>query len=39
MCALIDDTPVNITAAAALGMTTHLYRTPTALRTFLTELA
>jgi putative hydrolase of the HAD superfamily len=39
MCALIDDTPANITAAAALGMTTHLYRTPTALRTFLSELA
>ena len=36
-CALVDDTPAN-TSAAALGMTTHLYRTPDALATFLAGL-
>jgi putative hydrolase of the HAD superfamily len=38
-CALVDDTPANTVAAAALGMTTHLYRTPDALATFLAGLA
>jgi putative hydrolase of the HAD superfamily len=37
-CALIDDSPANTSAATALGMTTHLYRTPAALKTFLTDL-
>jgi putative hydrolase of the HAD superfamily len=37
-CALIDDTPANTSAAAELGMTTHLYRTPETLKTFLAEL-
>jgi putative hydrolase of the HAD superfamily len=37
-CALIDDTQANTSAAAGLGMTTHLYRTPASLKTFLAEL-
>jgi putative hydrolase of the HAD superfamily len=37
-CALIDDSPANTSAAAALGMTTHLYRTPAGLEAFLAGL-
>jgi putative hydrolase of the HAD superfamily len=37
-CALIDDSPANTSAAAALGMTTHLYRTPGSLKAFLADL-
>ena len=37
-CALIDDAPANTDAAAALGMTPHLYRTPEALGAFLDAL-
>lgn len=37
-CALIDDTAANTDAATALGMRTHLYRTPAALSTFFDEL-
>ncbi|MEP6651310.1 MAG: HAD-IA family hydrolase [Lapillicoccus sp.] len=37
-CALVDDSPANTYAADELGMTTHLYRTPTSLKTFLENL-
>lgn len=37
-CAFVDDAPANTAAAEALGMRTHLYRTPAGLRAFLAEL-
>lgn len=37
-CLFIDDSPKNVTAATALGMTGHHYTTPDALRTALAPL-
>jgi putative hydrolase of the HAD superfamily len=37
-CAFVDDTPANAAAAGELGMRSHLYRTPTCLKTFLDAL-
>ncbi|MFJ8039573.1 HAD family hydrolase [Kitasatospora sp. NPDC096147] len=37
-CLFIDDSPKNVTAATALGMTAHHYRTPAGLATALAPL-
>ena len=37
-CAFVDDSPENVHAAAALGMSGHLYRTPQDLSAFLDGL-
>ncbi|WP_374116481.1 HAD-IA family hydrolase [Hoyosella sp. YIM 151337] len=34
-CIVVDDSTVNVAAADALGMRTHQYISPAALRTFL----